>query len=75
MAKSKTPTLAERIAALRLGDSISVKTPAGTALRNNESGGLFEPGVATPQTVTVTTLRRLADGDLLFADEAVSAAA
>lgn len=74
MAKSKPPTLAERIAALRLGASINVKPAEGTALRNNESGGLFEPGVATPQTVTVTTLRRLADGDLLFADDAASAA-
>lgn len=70
MAKSKTPTHAERIAALRLGDLISVKAPEGTVLRNRESGGNFEPGVATPQTVTVTTLRRLADGDLQFADEA-----
>lgn len=68
MAK-KTPTLAGRIAALRLGDSISVKAPEGVQLINNESGGRFEPGVATPQTVSVTLLRRLADGDLLFADD------
>lgn len=72
MAKAKTPTLQDRIAELRLGDSISVKAPEGVALRNNESGGLFDPGVPTPQTVTVTTLRRLADGDLLFADDAAS---
>lgn len=72
MAK-KTPTLADRIAALRLGDSISVKAPDGVQLANNESGGRFEPGVATPQTVTVTLLRRLQDGDLLFADDAASA--
>lgn len=68
--KPKTLTHAERIAALRLGDSISVKVAEGVALINRESGGRFEPGVATPQTVTVTTLRRLADGDLQFADEA-----
>lgn len=71
--KPKQPqalTLADRIAALRLGDSISVTVGQGVALINGESGGRFEPGVATPQTVTVTTLRRLQDGDLQFADEA-----
>lgn len=70
MAKPQpTPTLAQRLAALRLGQSVSVKCPDGAQLRNNESGGLFEPGVATPQTVTVTLLRRLADGDLVLVDE------
>lgn len=68
--KPKTLTRAQRIAALRLGDLIQVKAPEGTVLLNRESGGRFEPGVATPQTVTVTTLRRLQDGDLHFADEA-----
>lgn len=71
MAK-KPPTLADRIAALRLGESVSVKAPQGVQLLNNESGGRFAPGVATPQTVTVTLLRRLADGDLQFADIAPS---
>ena len=75
MAKPKPQqTLAERIAALRLGDSINVTVAAGVVLINRESGGRFEPGVATPQTVTVTTLRRLQDGDLQFADEPASTA-
>lgn len=74
MAK-KTLTLTERIAALRLGDSISVKTPEGTLLRNNESGGWFTPGEATPQTVSATTLRRLQDGDLVFADASATSPA
>ncbi len=64
---NKTPTLAERLAALRLGDSVQVLAPAGTVLRNNETGGLFEPEQATPQTVTPTLLRRLQDGDLVLA--------
>lgn len=74
MAKTppKIQILADRIAALRLGDSITVKVAEGVALLNRESGGRFEPGVPTPQTVTVTTLRRLADGDFQFADEAPS---
>ena len=67
MAKdNKTPTLAQQIAALRLGQSVQVKAPPGSLLRNSESGGLFAPEVATPQTVTVTLLRRLADGDLVL---------
>lgn len=49
----------------RLGELIHVQVPVGLSLINNETGQDFEPGVATPQTVTVTTLRRLADGDLL----------
>ena len=63
-----TPTHTQRIAPLRLGDSINVMAPDGVRLVNNESRGHFEPGVPTPQTVTVTTLRRLADGDLVFVD-------
>lgn len=67
MAKDKTPTLAQRIAALRLGDSVSVQAPAGSAyLRNSESGGCFVPEVPTPQTVNTTLLRRLQDGDLVL---------
>jgi len=69
MAKNKTPTLQERMAALRLGESVQVKALAGTVLRNNESGGFFEPELATPQTVTTTLLRRLADGDLVLVDD------
>ncbi|MCU7371564.1 hypothetical protein PEC18_12075 [Paucibacter sp. O1-1] len=64
--KDKTPTLAQRIAALRLGDSVSVQAPAGSHLRNTESGACFVPEVPTPQTVTTTLLRRLQDGDLVL---------
>lgn len=68
MAKDKTPTLAQDLAALRLGDSVIVKAPAGSEhLRNSESGGCFVPEVPTPQTVTTTLLRRLQDGDLVLA--------
>lgn len=49
----------------RLGDLVTVQVPEGLALINNETGLQFEPGVPTLQTVTVTTLRRLADGDLV----------
>ena len=69
MAKNKTlPTLEDRLAALRLGDSVQVKALPGTVLRNNETGGFFEADLATPQTVTTTLLRRLADGDLVLVD-------
>lgn len=49
----------------RLGELITVKVGAGLALINNETGLQFEPDMPTLQTVTVTTLRRLADGDLV----------
>lgn len=49
----------------RLGEMIHVQVADGMSLVNNETGLDFEPGVATMQTVTVTTLRRLADGDLV----------
>jgi hypothetical protein len=49
----------------RLGEMIQVRVAEGHSLINNETGQDFEPGVDTPQTVTVTTLRRLADGDLV----------
>lgn len=64
----KTPTQQERIAALRLGDTVLVQLPGSAPLRNTETGALFEPGMPTPQTVTVTLLRRLADQDLVLAD-------
>lgn len=48
-----------------LGCLIHVTVAPGAMLRNDETGARFEPGVVTSQTVTVTTLRRLADGDLL----------
>ena len=46
---------------------IHVRVAEGHSLINNETGLDFEPGVDTLQTVTVTTLRRLADGDLVRA--------
>lgn len=49
----------------RLGELIHVQVAEGLSLVNNETGQDFAPGVATQQTVTVTTLRRLADGDLM----------
>lgn len=51
----------------RLGTTVHVKVPEGVRLINNETGAYFPPDVATPVTVTVTTLRRLEDGDLLLA--------
>lgn len=43
------------------------KVAEGVSLINSETGRYFEAGVATPQLVTVTTLRRLDDGDLQLA--------
>lgn len=52
----------------RLGELVHVTVAGGASLINNETGALFADGVRTPQTVTLTTLRRLADGDLVLAD-------
>ena len=49
----------------RLGALITVQVAEGVGLLNNETGQDFVPGVPTLQTVTVTTLRRLTDGDLV----------
>lgn len=49
----------------RLGTLIYVRVAPGLELVNNETGRDFEPDTDTMQTVTVTTLRRLADGDLV----------
>lgn len=49
----------------RLGELIHVQVADGLELINNETGKDFEAGVPTLQTVTVTTLRRLQDGDLV----------
>lgn len=49
----------------RLGEVIQVQVADGLSLINNETGNDFVPGEPTSQTVTVTTLRRLADGDLI----------
>lgn len=49
----------------RLGSQIRVKVAKGLQLINMETGLEFVPDVATEQTVTITTLKRLADGDLV----------
>ena len=51
---------------LTLGTHVMVKLADGSMLRNNESGGFFEANTPTPQTVTVTLLRRLQDGALVL---------
>lgn len=52
----------------KLGEIINVQVDEGVVLRNGETGGNFEPGVPTPQTVTLTVLRRLQDGDFRRVD-------
>lgn len=64
MATKKEATT-EALPAPRLGEVIHVQLADGVILFNAEAGADFEPGVPTPQTVTVGTLRRLADGDLV----------
>lgn len=49
-----------------LGSTCTVRVADGLLLTNTETGGRFLPGEATSQTATVTTLRRLADGDLVL---------
>lgn len=51
----------------RLGAVVDVKVADGMQLINGETGTYFADGVPTPQTVTITTLRRLDDGDLVLA--------
>lgn len=51
----------------RLGELVHVVVAEGVLLKNNETGGYFAAAVPTPQAVTVTTLRRLKDGDLQLA--------
>lgn len=58
-------TAAEEQPSPRLGEVIQVQVADGLSLTNNETGNDFVPGEATSQTVTVTTLRRLADDDLI----------
>lgn len=60
-------TPARSIDSLRIGELVHVLVQPGTVLINNETGATFEPGVATPVTVTATLLRRLQDGDLALA--------
>jgi hypothetical protein len=58
-------TAAERIA-LRLGTTVTVQVAEGVELVNNETGHDFVAGQPVQVTVTVTTLRRLQDGDLVL---------
>jgi len=50
----------------RMGETVMVMAQPDTLLRNNETGGYIAAGTPTPQTVTVTLLRRLQDGDLVL---------
>lgn len=50
-----------------LGSTCSVRVGDGLLLMNLETGAHFAAGEPTSQTVTTTTLRRLADGDLVLA--------
>lgn len=49
-----------------LGETVMVRIVPGSLLVNNETGGFFIDGEDTPQTVTPTLLRRVADGDLVL---------
>jgi hypothetical protein len=63
---TKPATVTQEATQPALGSVVTVVCPDGAVLRNNETGGLFEPGKPTDQVVTVTLLRRLADGDLIL---------
>lgn len=67
MSKTDKTTPARSIDDLRIGELVDVVVQPNTVLINNEAGGPFECGVATPVTVTATLLRRLRDGDLALA--------
>ncbi len=49
----------------RLGETITVVVADDHSLFNNEIGIDFAQGEQATQVVTITTLRRLADGDLV----------
>lgn len=61
--QAQTPRPARSVT---LGEHVMVKLAPGATLINGESGGFFAADTPTPQTVTVTLLRRLQDGDLLL---------
>jgi hypothetical protein len=62
-----TATATEPRAMPRIGETVQVQARTGVKLLNNETGGYIADDKPTPQTVTVTLLRRLADGDLVLA--------
>ena len=65
-AATASPALPTALAAPPLGQTCVVRVGDGLLLTNTETGAHFAPGEATSQTVTTTTLRRLADGDLVL---------
>ena len=60
---NSTPTNSDN--APLLGETIMVIAPEGRSLINNETGIEFVSNTPTSQLVTITTLRRLSDGDLV----------
>ena len=60
------PALPMHRQAPTLGETVMVRIVPGSLLVNNETGGFFIAGEDTPQTVTPTLLRRVADGDLVL---------
>ena len=66
-APTLTSTPAEPARAMpALGTTCVVRVGDGLSLINSETGATFATGEPTSQTVTITTLRRLADGDLVL---------
>jgi hypothetical protein len=66
-APTPTPSQADHDRATPvLGQTCVVRVADGLLLKNTETGAHFAPGEPTSQTVTTTTLRRLADGDLVL---------
>lgn len=66
IANTEAEAPAPRMGLPRMGDTVLVMLANGSRLLNNETGGYFEEGAPTPQTVTVTLHRRLVDGDLVL---------
>ena len=58
------PAPARRTTPPQIGDTVLVQARPGVLLINNETGGFLPTDSPMPQTVTVTLLRRLADGDV-----------
>lgn len=73
MATKQSPTTTDNTAAVAkpaklpmpaLGATCVVRVAAGVVLMNNDIGRNFTPETDTPITVTLTTRRRIEDGDL-----------
>jgi translation initiation factor IF-2 len=65
-APAPAPAAAPTPDQLSLGQVVSVAMPEGRELINNEIGAPFAVGEPTRQTVTLTLLARLRDGDLVL---------